>query len=73
MDRQGGEVHIDRDEARAGSTNGVVRYVLMGGLALVVLAFAIIVMTGSMGANDANNNQDDSERAVAEQQQKTQP
>jgi uncharacterized membrane protein len=72
MESQGRKVHIDRDEARAGSTPGVVRYVLMIGLALVVLAFAIIVITGSLNANQETNNQADSERAAAEQQQQSQ-
>lgn len=64
------EIHIEKDEARAGSTPGVVRYVLAIGLVLVIVAFAIIVMTGMSGANDENNGTDDSARAVAEQQQK---
>lgn len=68
MEPDNREVHIDRDEARAGSTPGVVRYVLAAGLALVIVAFAIIVGTGMLNADQNNNNQDDSERAVAEQQ-----
>lgn len=72
METDNREVHIDRDEARAGSTPGVVRYVLAFGLILVIVAFAIIVMTGMSGSNQDNNSQDASERAVAEQQMSTQ-
>jgi hypothetical protein len=41
-------VEVTKTEARSGSTEGVVRYVLAGGLLLVVVAFAIIVATGWM-------------------------
>jgi len=40
MERQGNEVHLDTDEARAGSTPHIVRYVLAVSLALIVIAFA---------------------------------
>ncbi len=66
------EVHIDTDEARAGSTPGVVRYVLLIGIALVVIAFAVIWLVGASTSNQHNNATEDSQRAVAEQQQKTQ-
>jgi uncharacterized membrane protein len=76
METRGQEVHLDSEEARAGSTPGVARYVLMISLVLVVIAFAIIVMTGSLSSNHANNGVDDSARAAAEQsakEQKQQP
>lgn len=63
------EVHIDKDEARAGSTPHVVRYVLIIGIALAIIALTVIWVTGAMNSNQDNNNQDDSARAVAEQQQ----
>jgi hypothetical protein len=72
METEGNEIHIDRNEARAGSTPGVVRYILAISLALVVIAFAIIVMTGALNSNQDNNRQDDSQRALAEQQHKPQ-
>lgn len=52
MERRGDEVHIDSDEARAGSTNNVVRWVLIAGLLLVITAFTIIVMVGSASQGD---------------------
>jgi hypothetical protein len=39
--RDGSNVVRNENEARQGSKEGVVRYVLIGGLVLVVLAFAI--------------------------------
>ncbi|MBO9499791.1 MAG: hypothetical protein J7496_15820 [Novosphingobium sp.] len=39
MERHGEEVHLDTDEARAGSTPHVTRYVLAVSLALVLIAF----------------------------------
>jgi len=71
METDNSEVHVGRDEARAGSTPGVVRYVLAIGLVLIVVAFAIIVIAGQSNTN-GDNSQDDTERAVAEQQAKTQ-
>jgi hypothetical protein len=72
METHGSEVHIESTEARAGSTPHVVRYILGISLALVIVAFAIIVMTGSLNSNHANNGVDDSARAAAEQTAKKQ-
>ncbi|MFW2830622.1 hypothetical protein [Sphingomonas sp. ID0503] len=35
--------HVDKVEARAGSTPGIVRYVLLISLILVVIAFAVVL------------------------------
>jgi hypothetical protein len=40
------EPHLTKTEARAGTTNHVVRYVLIISLILVIVAFAIIVAVG---------------------------
>jgi hypothetical protein len=40
------EKHVNTTEARSASTPGVVRYVLGISLALVVVAFAIILLVG---------------------------
>lgn len=72
METQGNEVHIERDEARAGSTPGIVRYVLGISLVLVVIALGVVFMTGALTADHSNNSQDNSKRAVSEQQQKPQ-
>jgi len=70
MDTNKNEIHIDRNEARAGSTPGVVRYILLISLVLVIVAFAVIVMTGALNSDHSTNAQDASKRAVAEQNAK---
>lgn len=56
MERRGDEIHIDSDEARAGSTNNVVRWILIAGLLLVITSFAIIVMIGSASQSDQEDD-----------------
>ncbi|HZH07066.1 MAG TPA: hypothetical protein VEY69_10350 [Lautropia sp.] len=34
-------VHLNATEARGGSTNGVVRYILIAGLVLVIIGFIL--------------------------------
>jgi flagellar basal body-associated protein FliL len=70
MDTNKEEIHLDRDEARAGSTPGVARYVLAISLVLVIIAFAVIVMTGAFSSNQHNNAQESSQKAVAEENAK---
>jgi hypothetical protein len=67
MDSKNTEIHVERDEARAGSTPGIVRYVLAISLVLVVIAFAVIVMTGAFSSDQNGDAQSASQRAVAEQ------
>jgi len=43
MDTDKDEIHLSREEARAGSTPGIARYVLAISLVLVIIAFAVIV------------------------------
>ena len=40
------QIHETATEARAGSTPGVTRYVLVIGLLLVIIIFAVIVLVG---------------------------
>ncbi len=47
MERRGDEVHIDSDEARAGSTPHIVRYVLGIGLLLAIAALSAVWITGA--------------------------
>lgn len=42
------EVHINETEASGGSKEGVVRYVLLGGLLLVIVLLSIIWITGAL-------------------------
>lgn len=48
MERRGNEVHIDQDEARAGSTQKVVRYVLLISISLAIIALSAIWITGAL-------------------------
>lgn len=56
MQRQGEEVHLKTNEARAGSTNHVVRYVLAFGLGLAILALSAIWITGALNAPQGERN-----------------
>jgi len=67
MEPNDSEIHVERDEARAGSTPGIVRYVLAISLVLVVIAFTVIVMTGAFSSDQNGDAQSASKRAVAEQ------
>jgi hypothetical protein len=51
MFREGEEVHVTTEEARAGSTNMGMRYVLAISLALVIVALSAIWMTGAIGGS----------------------
>lgn len=42
MRRVGEEIHLDGDEARGGSTENLVRYVLVISLGLAILALSVI-------------------------------
>jgi len=52
MRNDSGEVHSKTDEARAGSTPHVVRWVLGIGLVSVIIAFTVIVLIGSASQGD---------------------
>jgi len=47
MERRGDEVHLKTDEARAGSTPHIVRYVLAFSMLLVIVAFIGLVLTNA--------------------------
>ena len=48
MERQGDEVHITTEEARAGETPHIVRYVLAISLLLAIIALSFIWITGAL-------------------------
>ena len=48
MESRGEEIHVDTDEARAGSTPSVVRYVLLVSLALAIVALSAVWITGAL-------------------------
>ncbi|MET1754266.1 hypothetical protein ABVV53_02140 [Novosphingobium sp. RD2P27] len=70
MENEGREVHIERNDARAGSTPHIVRYVLLIGLGLAIVALTVVWVTGAMNANQSGSRYDDSVRAAAEQEQR---
>jgi len=52
MESRQQEIHIDKDDARGGSTPHVVRYVLLASLALAVIAMSAIWITGALTTSD---------------------
>ncbi|GGB95139.1 hypothetical protein GCM10011494_12000 [Novosphingobium endophyticum] len=54
MQRIGEEVHVDTDEARAGSTPHIVRYVLLVSLALAIIAMSAVWITRALSERPAN-------------------
>ena len=48
METRGEEVHVDMEEARAGTTPNVVRYVLLVSLTLAIIALSAIWITGAL-------------------------
>jgi hypothetical protein len=52
MENRGGEFHLDTDEARAGSTPHVVRWMLGVGLVLAIVLLSLIWITGAVGSRE---------------------
>ena len=52
MHKEGEEIHIDETEARGGSKEGVVRWVLAGGLLLAVILLSITWIIPAMTTGD---------------------
>lgn len=50
-DRRGDGVHVASDDARAGSSEHVVRYVLAVSLALAILVTSVIWITGAVNSS----------------------
>lgn len=66
METRGQEVHLDKDEARSGSTPHIVRYVLFTSLALVIIALSAIWITGALNAPQNTGGHANTAKAVAE-------
>lgn len=66
MEKRGEEVHLDVEEARAGSTPHVLRYILMFSLALAIVALSAIWITGAL---TDDNPEGGNESAAAAQNQ----
>lgn len=57
MENRNGEVHIETDEARGGSTPHIVRWVLGISLLAAILLLSVIWMTGAATTDAQNPNQ----------------
>lgn len=57
MDQRGDEIHTTATEATGASREGVVRWVLIIGLLLVVVLFAVIVMIGAGSQDNGADSQ----------------
>jgi hypothetical protein len=53
MYKIGDEVHLDAEEARAGETPHIVRYILIVSLLLAIVALSAIWITGSLSQQPA--------------------
>lgn len=56
MKREGDETHIPTNEARGGDTYGIVRWVLLGGLLLAIVALTAIWVTGAATSDQPNSD-----------------
>lgn len=54
MERHGDEIHITTEEARAGSTPHILRYMLGVSLALAIIALSVVWITGALSQRPAN-------------------
>jgi hypothetical protein len=64
MERRGEEVHTETNEARAGSTPGVMRYVLGISLALAVIAMSAVWIIPTLTQGDTVDESDRSNTTV---------
>jgi len=55
MEKENGEVHVEADEVRGGSTPNIVRYVLIISLVLAVGLLSIIWITGALSQGDVED------------------
>ncbi|MFO6445982.1 hypothetical protein ACLBKU_02440 [Erythrobacter sp. NE805] len=62
---------VDKTDARAGSKEGVVRWVLAISLGLTVLAFAIIVLSGALSQGPVESQQNAERKVEAAREQGT--
>jgi len=64
MERRGEEVHTETNDARAGSTPGVVRYVLGISLALAIIAMSAVWIIPSLTQSDTVDETDRTQTTV---------
>lgn len=58
MHKQGDEIHVTETEASGGSKEGVVRWVLLGGLLLAIILMSVVwIVPAIMGVDDTPDQQ----------------
>jgi len=62
MEDQGREVHLEKDDARAGSTPHVVRYILAISILLAIVLLSAIWITGAV-SHESNREASDTPTA----------
>ncbi len=63
MHREGEEVHIETDEARGGSTPGIMRYALAIGLLVAIGLLSLVWITGALQSGVGRSSADISGQA----------
>ena len=66
MQTRGQEVHLDQNEARAGSTPRIVRYVLLISITLAIIALSAVWIIGAANGPKNTGIEADTHRAVQE-------
>jgi hypothetical protein len=69
MHSDGDEIHVSEEEASGGSKEGVVRWVLVVGLLIAVVALSAIWITGAAFRDDPDADQASVSREIAEEQE----
>lgn len=64
MDSRDEKVHLEKDEARAGSTPGTVRYILLISLVLAIAALSLIWIVRAVHAPGDTGGVNDTRQAV---------
>lgn len=68
MDREGPEVHVTETEASGGSKEGVVRWVLIIGTLLAIVALTLIWTTGAAVQDDGADSETSVSNRIANDQ-----
>jgi hypothetical protein len=65
MHNEGDEIHVSEEEASGGSKEGVVRWVLIGGLVLAIGALSLIWIFGAASRSDPDADHANVSRQIA--------
>ena len=67
MEREAGQVHIDKEEARSGNTPHIVRYVLIISTVLAIVALSAIWITGALSTTNSQSSQQVEQEVAAQE------